>query len=314
MVSRLLNGLTLVVIGIILLMNTTGSLPWDVWGAALTYWPVLLIGLGVQIALSRWKIPGLSLAIIAILILGAMNPYANNGVFQRSWQFRLFPTMQLEVSEKDWSLDLEPAVSKLELNCEAPGMDVEVAGLPDLNDIDPPGALQGKLRWDKYGPVVTEVSSGDTLKATLKSSVPVDTSQAGTQEWVLAVNSSLTTRLNLTGGVANLKLDASRLYVENVVLSAGVTSLDLNLGLSGKKTGVLVTGGVGNVKVVVPASAGVRIDISGGLISRDFSKQGLEKSGDVWITPGYDSATTKLDLTVSCGVGKVSLIRKDTAF
>lgn len=314
MVNRLLNGLTMVVVGIILLMNTTGSLPWRVWGAALVYWPVLLIGLGVQVALSKWRIPGISLAIIAILILAAMNPYANGGLFPAEWNFSFLPSMKQWTGEKDWSVTLEPAVARLDLGLEAPAMDVTIAGLPDLNDTDPPGALEGDLRWDKYEPDATEMSSGDTLKAVLKSSVPINTSQAGQQEWVLSVNSSLATTLNLTGGVANLRLDASRLYVESLVLSAGVTRLDLTLGLSGKKTAVLVTGGVGNVEVVIPESAGVRISIGGGLTSRDFSRQGLEKSGGVWVTPGYDSAATKLDLTVNCGVGKVDLTRTNTAF
>ena len=313
MVNRLLNGLTMVVVGIILLMNTTGYLPWDVWSAALGYWPVLLIGLGVQVALSKWRIPGFSLAIIAMLILAAMNPYAGGRFWDRNWGFRFHPAMGQSMREKDWSVSLDSEVSRLDLNLEAPAMDVRVAGLPDLNDVQPIGALEGTLKWDRYEPSATDASSGDTLQATLKSSVPNDTPQAGKQEWTLSVNPSLAAMLDLSGGVINLELDASRLYVENLVLEAGVTSLELNLGLSGKKTDVLVSSGVGNVTIVIPKAAGVRIDVSGGLMSRDFSKQGLEKSGGVWVTPDYDNATTKLDLTVSCGVGKVEVIRTDTA-
>lgn len=313
MAKRLLNGLTIVVVGIILLMNTTGYLPWDVWTSALVYWPVLLIGLGVQIALSKWRVPGFSLAVIVMLILAAMNPYAGGRLWPWSWRVQLSPNVS-DAAEKEWSVNLESEVSHLDLKLEAPAMEVTVAGLPELNDVEPIRALDATLRWDKDEPSTADLSSGDTLSATIKSSIPLDTPQSGKQEWTVSVNPSLTTKLNLSGGVATLNLDAGRLYVEDLVLSAGVVNMELNLGLSGKETDILVTGGVGNVTVTVPPAVGIRIDVGGGLMSRDFSRHGLVKSGGVWVTPDYDNATTKLNLTVNCGVGKVDLKRTDTSF
>lgn len=314
MLNRLLNGLTMVVVGIVLLMNTTGYLPWNVWAAALIYWPILLIGLGVQVALSKWRVPGFSIAIIVILILAAMNPYAGGRHWPWNWRVQFSPNAMFDAAEKEWSVNLESEVSKLDLKLEAPAMEVTVAGLPELNDVEPIRALDGVLRWDKDEPSTTHLSSGDTLSATVKSSVPLDTPQSGKQEWAVSINPSLTTKLDLSGGVASLYLDAARLHVDDLVLSAGVINLELNLGLSGKETHVLVTGGVGNVTVTVPREAGVRIDVDGGLMSRDFSRQGLAKSGGVWVTPDYDNAATKLDLTVHCGVGKIDLNRTDSSF
>lgn len=48
MSNRVVNGILVIVIGIVLLMNTTGYLPWSVWDVLLQYWPLLIIGLGVQ--------------------------------------------------------------------------------------------------------------------------------------------------------------------------------------------------------------------------------------------------------------------------
>jgi hypothetical protein len=48
-VSRVFEGLGTVVIGTVLLGNTTGYVSWTVWLTFLTLWPVLLIALGVSI-------------------------------------------------------------------------------------------------------------------------------------------------------------------------------------------------------------------------------------------------------------------------
>ena len=86
MSNRVVNGILVIVIGIVLLMNTTGYLPWSVWDVLLQYWPLLIIGLGVQLAFSKWRIPGIALALILALILSVMHPFPG----QPGW-----PTMML---------------------------------------------------------------------------------------------------------------------------------------------------------------------------------------------------------------------------
>jgi hypothetical protein len=48
-VSRAFEGLGTVLLGAVLLANTTGYVSWTVWLTFLTLWPVLLIALGVSI-------------------------------------------------------------------------------------------------------------------------------------------------------------------------------------------------------------------------------------------------------------------------
>jgi len=51
--TRLFNGLILVVVGAVLLMNTSGYLPWSVWESALRYWPAVRALLdGVRIVMA----------------------------------------------------------------------------------------------------------------------------------------------------------------------------------------------------------------------------------------------------------------------
>lgn len=293
MATRLFNGLILVVVGAVLLMNTSGYLPWSVWESALRYWPVLLVGLGLQVAAGR-RFPGLALAVVAIMILAAMNPYAE------SW-------LGFEDS-KHWSVELKPTTSRLEMSLEAPSLEVDVKGDSKLNASQPGLAVSVDLTWDRVEPSTTHDAGSETLRASIKSRA--NGNQAGRQSWNLALNPSLATSLNVSGGVSNLRIDMTSVCIDTLNVSSGVAKMDLTFGLSGRDTWVNVTGGVGNVSLDVPAAAGVKITLTGPLsLISDFSKQGLTKTGNYWATPGFDAATTKVILYMTCGPGKVELTR-----
>ena len=58
---RAARGLTLIGIGVFLLLNTTGLLPWSFWGDLLDYWPVLLVAIGIRMVFDRSAAPWLAL-------------------------------------------------------------------------------------------------------------------------------------------------------------------------------------------------------------------------------------------------------------
>lgn len=312
MTSRLINGLVLIVVGAILLMNTTGNLPWGVWDAALKYWPVALIGLGLQLALHKWHFPGFAIALVIILILAAMNPYRGPSAIFRNWPWlRHISPSTMPGRTKTWSVPLRPITSRLDINLQAPSLELEARGDPGLNSVEPALALSSTLSWDGLEPqsACDEIGGGETLKITM-GTPSTSSSDAGRQYWQVALNPSLATSVNVTGGVANLTLDLRSVCLESLNLSSGVTSLDLTLGLSGKETSVQVAGGVADVNLTVPETAGIKITVKGPLaMSNDFAGQGLVRSGDVWSTPNYVSASTRVDVRVSCAGGKVTLKR-----
>ena len=79
MINRVINGILVIIIGILLLMNTTGYLPWSVWDTLIQYWPLLIIGLGVQIAFSN-GVPGVALALSCVSAVGHVSvPWLQTG-------------------------------------------------------------------------------------------------------------------------------------------------------------------------------------------------------------------------------------------
>ncbi len=295
MATRLFNGLVLVLVGTILLMNTTGYLPWSVWESALRFWPALLVGLGLQIAVGK-RFPGIALAVVVILILAAMNPYSGR------W-------LQSQGS-RNWSIELKPAVSRLELLLDAPSLELDISGDSSLAVRQPNLAASVDLSWDDIEPGTRSTEVGETLRASVRPAV--ERTESGKQRWDVTLNPSLTTAISVDGGVSNISIDTTSMYMESLNVASGVAKVDLVFGLSGKETQVNVTGGVGNVMVQVPSAAGLKVTVTGPIsLVSDYSKEGLVKTGNYWATPGFADASTKVILSVSCGAGRVNVDRKD---
>ncbi len=315
MLNRLINGILIILVGAILLMNTTGNLPWSVWDAATGYWPILIIGLGIQVALSKWRVPGLALALIVVLIISVLYPYAGGGFFSPYMKNRMFfrraPSSPLQYS-RELEVPGGPEVSALEMILMAPSLDVEAQGDPALSAGGSEYAVAGGLCWDRCEPVVEALQSQHGQRVQVAVSSPSKEGEdAGRQSWDFRINPSLAAAIQVSGGVADLKLDLDSFFVEKLIVTAGVTNVEIKCGLSGKETDIAISGGIANVEMEVPETAGIKVTVSGPpLVTRlNFGNLGLAKQGDSWVSKDYLSASTKIDVEVSCGAGKVTFRR-----
>ena len=61
----------LIALGVFLLLQTTGVLPWGLWSSIWRWWPVLIIALGINIAFGG-RMPWLAGSLIAIVLIAAV--------------------------------------------------------------------------------------------------------------------------------------------------------------------------------------------------------------------------------------------------
>lgn len=313
-VGRVLWGLVIILVGVILLAQNTGYLPWSLWYSALDYWPVLLIGLGLQIAFSKWHFPGISLAIIAALILAAMNPYSNfDGL--RQWRYLPVPrgrmTRPIDTYQKQVEVPLG-TVQSVKLNLTGGSMNIEVRGDPDLNQSQEPLTSSIDLSWDKIEPKVSWTQDNQNASIALDATAEKGV-DAGRQDWRIILNPSVVTDLEVTGGVSELVVDGKSAVFNQIQISTGVSRASLNLGLTGRETRVVIKSGVANVEISVPHSAGISAKVTGApmVTKTNFSAQGLVKNGDTWETPNFSSSSTRIILEVACGAGTINLQREE---
>jgi hypothetical protein len=311
MINRVINGILVIIIGILLLMNTTGYLPWSVWDTLIQYWPLLIIGLGVQIAFSKWRVPGVALALILALVLSAMYPFPGSP----NWPTMMFlrrqdgSNLSLQHS-KQVEVPLDQGVSRLELRLAAPSMDVQTRGDRDLSDLESEYAIVADLEWDRHEPSVetTVTQGGSTVQTTIESPVK-NGRDAGKQKWDLRFHPSLPADIKLAAGAADLRLDLVSAYVESLDVAAGVADVEIDFGLSGQHSAVNIASGVANVELYVPESAGLKVTVAAPpFIARVKTDDlGLIKQGNSWVSEGFSEATTKIEVNISCGAGAVHI-------
>ena len=102
----------------------------------------------------------------------------------------------------------------------------------------------------------------------------------------------------------DLQLDLADATVSRLDVSVNAGATTIQLPSTGGFTGDLEVN-AGALHLCVPDSLGLRVTGSANLGSIDVN--GLTRSGDAWVTPGYLTAQSRADLSVSASVGSVDI-------
>ena len=125
-------------------------------------------------------------------------------------------------------------------------------------------------------------------------------------EWDVRLNDSVPIDLGVQvgGGVSNLDLDSLTLTRLNLDVGAGATTVDLT-GDWERDLSAVVRGGAGEVTMLLPSQAGVRVN-AGTRLGR-INAEGLSRQGEAYVNDAYGNSDVTLQVEVSGGVGQINL-------
>jgi hypothetical protein len=123
--------------------------------------------------------------------------------------------------------------------------------------------------------------------------------------WDLRLNRDVPIRLNLDGGVGQAVLDLSQLKISDLEADLGVGRTSITIPATGQFQ-ARIHAGVGEVEVIVPQGMAARVQAESGLGGVHVS-EGFTRQGEVYTSPGYESAQNRADLRITGGVGSVSV-------
>jgi hypothetical protein len=123
--------------------------------------------------------------------------------------------------------------------------------------------------------------------------------------WDLRLTPAIPMRLAIEAGVGENTLDLAQLKVTNLDLETGVGAITLTLPKEGQVQ-AHVEGGIGNTTVHIPAGVAVRIAVDAG-VGKVEVLGNYQRRGNSYISPDYDSATNRVDLTASSGIGDITI-------
>jgi len=308
-------GVFLILVGAIPLAVNAGVIPAERVDDWWSYWPLILVGIGIGIVLSRtafnW-LGGLVVAATFGLMVGSLAATGIGGIPftgcgsdgeagtafpSRSGQFAGQASVQMDLNCGDLSVTA------------APGAGWTLAGSDDTGE----------------GPLI---ESGDT-SLRIESRERAGLGFAAAQDiWRLTLPTSvpLDIDLGLNAGSGDADMTGAALGGVRVDMNAGDIRLDLggataitglDVGVNAGAIGITlpamsVTGAIeanaGAVEICVPAAVGLRLRTTENLTaSYDYDGNGLVQQGDTWTSPGYDTAAVRIDLATHGNAASFSL-------
>lgn len=311
--SRVFNALTLIVIGVIFLGNTTGLVPWNVWLNMLKLWPLIIVSIGISIIFggpNRWmKLVG---SIITFAIFLVMVVLSLSGQFQQNWSFLpAFSSGSTQSYHQEVAYDQETNYTSQLLDIDMGLGDLKIA---DNNDSTNYLELDTQYANSTRRPELVVAKNNSQLEMTLTAKQQqVWFFESQTDKYDLQLGRDilpLDLRVKVGAGNGNIALDQQDLTSLNAEVGAGSLVIDL-----GKETIVRemrLKAGVGSIEVQVPQDWGLRLEYKVGLGSLTLDGQSLANgSGNsIYQTAGYADADQQLTVQIDVGLGSVNIVTK----
>ena len=309
-------GIFLILAGSIPLAVRAGYLTDDQLQNVGSLWPLILVGIGVGLILSRTQYGFLGGFIVAAtfgvmvggLLAGSVAGF-DLGCGGTSGT-TAFPSRQGPLTGSSASIDIDLSCGDLTV-AAAPGNNWQIEGQdrdgtgPNLNAAN--DSLRVSTRTSNRG-LFGALGERQTWRLTLPDGPQLDTQltlNAGSSTVNLAGANLGSFEATVNAGSATVDLGTARQVRDvHIDMNAGSIGLTLpNLSMTGS-----IEVNAGSVKICTPPGVALRIETKESIVSSyDFEGHGLVKNGSTWQTPDFDSAGVRIDLSAQANAGSISL-------
>lgn len=313
--------------GILLLLNTTKIISWEIWSYIVRFWPIFIILIGIRFILGRSRIANIFSFIITIFLMISVFgvsyvlysskgiPYIPDSVNQ--WilkggdrAFNLNP----EKIEKQITVDLEefPNIEQrsIELNIGASEFQIVDEGTEEYMLVQaeyPEGFKEHKIES-------TEVD--DVLNINFESANPIGFHMWSSESsYVFRVGQpDILTSFDINLGAGDGSMNLSTLQVDNLYAEVGAGKLSVSFEEKSVPSGqILLNIGAGAMILEIPSGVGYQIgyDLGVGKIKiggKDISDS-LDTNGK-YESENYATAKIKMIIEANVGVGSLSVENK----
>lgn len=310
---RLLNwGVFLVLLGGVPLAVTQGWIPEDIVGRAWELWPLVLIGAGIGLILSRTPFRAIGGIIVAGtfgVMLGALIAVGFAGFNIGNLGCGAADPGAPTILQEDGPLASSAASVRLQADCAAVSVGAQAGGTwaVDVKGTDSARpsveeTADGLVLRSPEGPVAFPF---DTRRATWDLRVPTEPRL----DLELALNAGSATvdlaganvgRLRFDGNaIGDTRLDLTSAAVEQLDVEVNAASLAILLPAGADTTGS-IQANAASVELCTAEGVGLRLLVEDNITASDnYDERGLVKVGGAWETPGYAGAATKVELRTS---------------
>ena len=290
----------LVVLGILFLLSNFGVISGDFWTSLWRFWPLILVLLGIEIILGvtrGWVSIVLALLAVGIVVvLGFALAFGFRSAGGWSWR---------EQASQEWEVELGD-IAEAEVLIKFGAGEVDIGSLPSRST----KLMEGDLKYDRSrGDPIKELEQRDGKGILTLSAAPGKGVQIGVggEEWDIKFSRNIPLDLSLEIGAASVDLDLESLNIRNLRLQVGASDVKVVFPESAGTTTATIKAGVARIILDIPEGVAARINTDLGLSSLDIDKGRFKKSDGYYVSPGYETAKNRLDLSIDTGVASVTI-------
>lgn len=303
-IGRIRNGAILISAGVVLLMNTTGSLSWSVWPRILSLWPVALIAIGIELLLRKTRLSFITVLSPLLFFAAILGP----AFFWESDLGEIYRTSR----SYHWSQELDSTVAEAIVTVRLYTGNLQISsGTDEL--------ISAELDYFKRRPLaISEISDPDStvmVKITDRERRwlkwewnRVRFWEAGDKKtWQIKLTDlvPLNLKVYLKGGDADL--DLSDLMIQDFDLETKTSLADIRIGNLADDVTAKISSRASKTSIYYPEDMGLRIVNRSNLSSTSFSWLDLKEAGEGQETPDFEQADRKLTLYLEGSITKLKI-------
>jgi len=303
-IQHLRNGVILVCIGLVFLFNNLGYVDWEVWETILSWWPIYLIALGIEIVFRNSKLKLVAIIsplTFAFFILGPA-----------WWQWEGKEEDRL-VQESRWSEEILPETNLLQADLDFHLGNLTIAQAADKK-------VNCRLEYEGTQPVwdfsQKEGSAKLAIQDRSQKTFGITFGSAGfsqadfrgwdRKEWQVELDGSTPLELKLSSQVSKNDLDLSKLRLKSLELCLQVAKANIRLGEKSDTIRVNLEQDLSKVNLWVPKESAIQLQKDVDLGGISYSHLNIVKADQVEAETGltghpvihltYQGALCKLNI------------------
>ena len=283
----------LIALGVFLLLQTTGVLPWGAWSSIWRLWPVLIIVLGVNMALGK-RVPWLAWLLIFLVLLASV------GVFVFGYA--------VDAARSDVRGSLHEPLGRLE------AVDVEIDfGAGELTLSSLPAGSNSLVEADFQGreadTSLRRSGSGEYAKLDIsaRDAYRFSVFDFGTVKWDVSLSPAPRMALTIYAGVSDMDVDLRDLRVSDLSIDTGASDVEIIMPEAAGHVEADIDAGAASMVVVIPRGVGARIDADAAIGQLDVDRGRFPRTGDYYVSPGFSRLKNRIELKINAGVSDVTV-------
>ncbi len=295
-IARIRNGVILISVGVVFLLNNLGYVPWAVWFRILSLWPVVLVALGIEIIFKKSRLSFLTVFSPLLFMAAILGPsYFQNVELTRV--YRATETYQ-------YAEDLDTSVTKVTAIIQLRAGNLKVTS-------ESGGLVSADLDYWKRRPVTTSEYSGFDSSTTVEIR---DRDREwrgwswrawGAKDWDIRLTNRIPVNLRIYAQATEVELDLCDLRITNLNLETKAGNFDIKLGDLVDQINGTIDSDASRLHILIPEGTGLKIENHSQLTSTSFSDLSILKHDNIYKTSNFEQAARKITLSLEGSVTRL---------